>query len=958
MSFRSNSTRARRAFRLGAIALAVGLFSFSYQPIGLAQQAPAAEEQQGPKFDDVIKGLRKVSSTDGTDLMTLYVGKDDGKDSGKLIASVPKSLIGRDLLLAISVSRGSEMGYPAGSILVKWQQVGNSLVLSVPNVRQKQTPGKAVTGAVEATYTPSFLASMPILTRTAAGDAVVDLGSALISNAAAGFMEPGMIPRPDLTTYPKVKVFPENVLVDIDLAMSQRMGPGTTVGVGFSFRALPDLRTNDFKPRVADERVGYFTTIRQDWNTPYDQRETVVRYINRWNVKKLDPALDMSPPDKPIVFVIEKTVPLQFRRYVAEGILEWNKAYEAVGITGAVVVQQQTDDNEFANVDPEDARYNFFRWIVTGRGFAMGPSRPDPRTGEILDADIIFDDSMVRGYQQDFNLLAGPEAMAQQYGPEVISFLERNPAFIPMGMTLNDVQRVAADMRHHAERGAGDMELLISNTADASNEPSPAAAIANALRDRQGPLFHPAACTVATGVRQQIAQLQLIMAKAGDRKVPERLIGQIIKDITAHEVGHTLGLRHNYKGSAWLSPDEIKKRRDAADGSPLFASVMDYNGLTIFPGDRMETVKQVTSPGVGPYDMWAIEYGYRAFEAPAEKDGLAKIASRNNEPGLAYSTDEDVMGLSSPDPLSNRWDQSNDPIAWMQSQSKLADELLADFEKWSVKSDEPQHFLRGAFMSLMFDKTRNLSYVSRLVGGQYHNRNRASDPNAVDPLTPVDPELQRKALDALAQSVFNDDYLKIRPELLNKLVVSRNWDGDSFPSARIDFPVHQYLLNQQSGVLMAINNPVILQRVYDAEMKTQADNKFTAAELLNRTKAIVWGDLKVANDAAFTDAKPMIASPRRNLQKQWINNQLAMANSAPGALMSADLQSMVRQNLRDLSAELDGTIKTGRLDFATKAHLTEVKSRIDRTIDAPEVNVSVDLGSLLFGTTTQRVTPK
>jgi hypothetical protein len=953
MSIRHSSTR-RNAFRAVTLGLAVSFATLSIIPASFAQEAPAAQEQQGPKFDDVIKGLRKVSSTDGGDLMTLYVGKEDGKDSSKLLASVPKSLIGKDLLLAISVSRGSEMGYPAGTVLVKWQQIGNSLVLSVPNVRQKQTPGKAVTGAIESTYTPSFLASMPIITRSPTGDAVVDLGSSLIATSAASFIEPGMVPRPDLTTYPKVKVFPENVLVDVDLAMSQRNGPGTTVGVGFSFRALPDLARSDFRPRAADERVGYFTTVRQDWNTPYAERETVVRYINRWNVKKLDPSLEMSPPAKPIVFVIEKTVPLQFRRYVAEGILEWNKAYEAVGITGAIVVQQQTDDNEFANVDPEDARYNFFRWIVTGRGFAMGPSRPDPRTGEILDADIIFDDSMVRSYQADFGLLAGPEALATQYGPEVIGFLEKNPAFIPMGMTLDDVRKAGSDMRNYAQRGAGDMELLVSNTADASNEPSPAAAIANALRGKQGPLFHPSACTVATGVRQQVAQLQLMMAKTGDRKVPERLMGQIIKDITAHEVGHTLGLRHNYRGSSWLSPDEIKKRRDAADGSPLFGSVMDYNGLTLFPGDRMETVKQITSPGIGPYDHWAIEYGYRAFDPGAEKDGLAKIASRTNEPGLAYSTDEDVQGLSSPDPLSNRWDQSNDPIAWMQNQSKLADELLGDFDKWAVKADEPQHFLRGAFMSLMFDKTRNLSYVSRLIGGQYHNRNRASDPNAVDPLTPVDPELQRKALDTLASTVFSDDFLKIRPELLNRLVASRNWDADSFPAARIDFPIHQYLLNQQSGVLMAISNPVVLQRIYDAEVKTAAENKFTAAELLTRTKAIVWGDLKVADGAAFTDAKPMINSPRRNLQKQWLNNQLAMANSAPGALMSADLQSMVRQNLRDLSGELAGTLKSDKLDFATKAHLTEVKSRIDRTIDAPEVNVSVDLGGMLFGTEAQQ----
>ena len=107
---------------------------------------------------------------------------------------------------------------------------------------------------------------------------------------------------------------------------------------------------------------------------------------------------------------------------MAEGIAEWNKAYEKLGIVGAIVVQQQTDDNEFANVDPEDARYNFIRWIVTGRGFAMGPSRADPRTGQILDADIIFDDSMLRFYFREFETF-GPAPVAAMMGPEFTEFL-------------------------------------------------------------------------------------------------------------------------------------------------------------------------------------------------------------------------------------------------------------------------------------------------------------------------------------------------------------------------------------------------------------------------------------------------------------------------------------------------------------------------------------------------------
>ncbi|MFT3789117.1 MAG: zinc-dependent metalloprotease [Tepidisphaeraceae bacterium] len=919
----------------GATLVACGLLagSFGVPSVARAEEAAAEQKETGPKLEDLVKGLRKVTSTDGDSMLTLYVGKPDEKNANRLLAVIPKGLIGRDLLLAMSVSRGPNMGYPAGTALVRFQQVGNTLLISVPDVRQKQTPGKAVTGAVESTYTGSFIAVLPILCK-AGNDPVVDLGDALLDAAAGEMATPGMLPRPDLTTYSKAKVFPENVLVDVDVAMAGRGGVGTTMGVGYSLRLLPDLRQSDFTPRALDERVGYFDTVREDWNTPYSERETLIRYANRWNLKKKDPQLEVSPPEKPITFVIEKTVPLQWRRYVADGILEWNKAFEQVGITGAIVVQQQTDDNEFANVDPEDARYNFFRWIVTGRGFAMGPSRADPRTGEILDADIIFDDSMVRGFEQDFALTFGPQALATQMGPEVVGFLEQHPDFIPMGMSLDDVKQTASAMREHAELGRGHLELIVND--------SQLMVDAKARR----PLSHPAACDYAQGVRQQMNLISLMQAKAGDRKVPERLLGQMIKMITTHELGHTLGLRHNFKASAWLSPDEIKKRRDTGN-EPTFASVMDYNAPLLFPGDRIENVKQITSPVIGPYDFWAIQYGYKQFDGAAEaKKGLAEIASRCNEPGLAFATDEDVAGLSSPDPLSNRWDMSSDIVGWANNGTMFADELLTDFDKWAVRSDEPQHFLRSAFLGLAYNKLQGLQYAARIVGGQYFNRNRAADKDATAPLTIVPPDQQRAALELLGKTVLSDDFLKVSPEMFNRLVATRLSNGEDWPASRIDFPAHQLQLSMQSSVLLMINNPVVLQRVYDAELKSDATNKFTAAELLTKTKELVWGKLEpLAAGKKFTDAQPMISSTRRNLQKQWLDLQIAMAKLPSGSVMNADLQSMVRGNLRDTAAQIAEILKQpAALDFATRSHLVETKSRIDRVLDAPELSLDALTG--------------
>gem|GEM_PF-2220386 len=437
-----------------------------------------------------------------------------------------------------------------------------------------------------------------------------------------------------------------------------------------------------------------------------------------------------------------------------------------------------------------------------------------------------------------------------------------------------------------------------------------------------------------------MSMLRLMHAAAAatpERKIPDRLLGEIIRNVVSHEVGHTLGLRHNFKASTQFTPDEIKQKRDNTD-EPSYASVMDYDALLMFPGDKLESLKHIVSPTIGAYDYWAIDYGYNEDDSK-----LSEIASRTNEPGLDYATDEDVMGLSSPDPKANRWDMSSDPLAWATAQSALADELLTNYEAWAAKPDEPSYYLRNAFVTLISQKTRYISYAARVVGGQEFNRNRASDAGATAPLTLLDPKQQRDALDYLEKTVFKDDFLAVDADKFNKFAPSRHWDNEfGMPSARIDFPVHQVVLSLQSSSLMWLTNPVVLQRVYDAEMKTKADDKFTAAELIKRVRDIVWGDLKVG-DGNYTDAKPMLSSVRRNLQKQYLSNMISMAKAQPGAAMSADLHSMVRYTLRDLSKQIGQTLKSDKLDLATTAHLTEAQVQIDQALEGKEVSVNLML---------------
>ncbi|MEM6553816.1 MAG: zinc-dependent metalloprotease [Planctomycetota bacterium] len=927
--------------------------------LGLVGVGPAsgvwADDSPFPKFEEVVEGMSK---TEGMLTFYRHDPEDKGKDHTALLCRIPAGLLDQDLLFATSVSRGPLAGFQWRDELVRFKVIGKQVVLTAPPVSVVQGEGNPLGDAIQRTYRERYLMALPIQTM-AKQDPVVDMSRLVFSRVASppstGFG--GGINRA-LSTLTKVKSFPDNVLVDADLAMSSGRGGYQATGISYAFRKLPD--GNGYVPRPADERVGYFTTSRIDWTQPATARETVQRYINRWHLEKQDPALRLSPPKEPIVFVIEDTVPIQWRRWVRAGVLEWNKAFEEIGIVDAIVVQQQTATNEFADVDPEDARYNFIRWIVSGRAFAMGPSRADPRTGQILDADIIIDDGILRFYAREFDVF-GPAAMSTVAGPGVVaelaerpkvaSMLFGQPVQMPMmggccghhaehrprlGVTPADgsvYSGVGLPMPGVSDRDAGVSELAARASGAGLGEPT----------DFDQAMHH--GCTFASGLQRQmvIGHLALMQAKvAGGIKtpsgkdVPEELIGQVIKDLVSHEVGHTLGLRHNFKASSWLSLDEVKARRDAGEEATS-ASVMDYNPLLFFAGDKLGEVETFVSPTIGPYDYWAIEYGYVIPQGDAG-EALKAIASRSAEKGLAYATDEDLWFMSSPDPAVNVWDQGSDPTAYALSRVELSEQLLEDVQDWAIDGDDPRHYLRRVVNTLLFERASGFYYLARKVGGQEFNRHRPGDPGAKPAFVLVEPEVQRAALRRLSETAFASDFIALPPELLNNLAASR-WvfDGSGFTmGARIEYPIHRVTLSMQGYALMPLLNPMTLQRVYDAELKSGSSDKFTAAELLQSVRDSVWSEL----DA---DGSVAIASTRRNLQRLYLQMMESYTGAGLSGLMmrlgsdtSPDVDQMARLTLRDLSAKIGTVLEDGGdgLDFGTRAHLLESKSQIDRMLEA------------------------
>ncbi len=936
----------------------------------------ASEKPTFPDFTKTVDGLTEIPG-----LMTLYRSNpdDQSKDHTQLLCRIPERLLNQDLLFATSISRGELSGFQWADSLVRWKVIGKQVVLEAPPVAFVQ--GKAndpVREAIERTYRPRYLAALPIVTM-AGKDPVVDLGRLVFSTVASPpapqmgmmalyFGSSAQINR-SLSTYHKIKNFPENTLVDADLAMSIGGGGFEAVGISYAFRKLPN--STGFVPRVADERVGYFVSQRQDFTAAPSDRDQVRRFIHRWDLQKQDPSLRLSPPKEPIVFVIEDTVPIRWRRWVRAGIEDWNKAFEDIGYVDAIVVQQQTSTNEFADVDPEDARYNFIRWIVSGRGFAMGPSRVDPRTGQILDADIIIDDGLLRFYTREIDVF-GPSAMASIAGPGLAEHARKYPEFTAL-LTGQPVQPQAGQVtagQLSQPLVKPDHEGLVfggmSRAAGGLN-PNINASHTDSLITRSHDPHH-AGCTLATGLQRQVMMGNLVLAHAAavqtasGKEVTDELLGQVIKDLVSHEVGHTLGLRHNFKASSWLSIDEIKERR-AAGNQPTSASVMDYNALLFFAGDKVEDLKTFASPEIGPYDRWAIEYGYTQPENPSQVAAALKaIASRAGEPGLDYATDEDVMYTLTPDPLANRWDHSSDPAAWAASREALSLELLANVEQWAVAQDEPVHYLRRIVDALLVEQAQGFFFLSRQVGGQYFHRGRRADLAARPALVPVDVETQRAALDQLNATIFAEDFAILNPSLLNNLPSAR-WDTWGGGELRVDYPIHDRILRMQTMALMPLLSPDTVQRIYDAELKAIDGNALTVADLMTSVRDAVWSELKTLDEsrtltviptrtatqpATQPDGKPIadsvstisrdpgILSTRRNLQGQWLAIMKIYAMAPDNASVSPDISRMARLTLRELQSEIDTALEKHQdvIDFATRAHLMESRDVIGRVLAA------------------------
>lgn len=857
-----------------------------------SDEAEDEEEDEGPfeKWDEVIEDTERI---DG--MLPIYRKRED------VYLELSASHFEDDYLLALSIERGIGARYVLGGLtwgttVVNFRRNGDHIHLVEPNTRFVSSADEALGKAVDLSFGESILESFPIKSENdSTGAIIVDVGGFLTSDYAdlgffLGTAFDGSVSLDGARSHVDgIKSFPENVEIDVSLTYT----PGSRkdlslpsvsdaryipISVHYSLSKLPETT---YVPRYADDRVGYFLTAQKDFSRG-DDSGYFRRYVKRWHLEKKDPGKTRSEPVEPITFYIDETVPEPYRKYVRQGIEAWQVAFEEAGFEKAIVAKDYPKNDP--DYDPADVRYNTIRWITTNEPSfgAIGPSRMDPRTGQILDSDVLVDDIFLLGIRNGYRRLVDTRALA---GAESFPY-----AFLdPLVRKIWETEGLREDIRQNV-------------------------------------------CTLSDGFGLSAALVGMSLLDAGRLKpgepVPIEYVGEGLRWVIMHEVGHTLGLRHNFKSST-DTPYEKLHDKKWVEAHGLTSSVMDYAA----PNISVDPDKQgyYYGPQVGTYDRWAIRYGYTPFGARTpddERDDLAKIAAESMQPGHTYGTDEDTYPSGACDPMCNIWDLSADPIANAERVYALTDRLITreDLDAVMLGPGDEYTKLRRAVNSLLGSRFVSFTNAFKYVGGSYVSRDHYGTPGARPAFRPVPAVEQRRALDFVARHAFADDLVPIDPTVLNDLAPDRwaHWGNDAFESnMRMDYPLHDWVDTFHHASLNALFSPVQLRRMQEAEYKS--DDVVTIAELYDTITASIWGELD--------DANPSISSIRRNAQRVHVAMLIDHALTDDDG-MPNDARALARLHLSRLDRRLAAMPEGAVADDYTLAHLELMRAEIRQALDA------------------------
>ena len=755
-----------------------------------------------PKIlEDMVDSMQAFAG-----IFTLY--QDD--DTGSLYMAINVSQLDKEYLYFASIHNGileayNRRGQPVAEDVIEIKRYFNRIDFVNKNTAYNIDVNDPLKNGGLANISDSVLASVEIAAISKDGTSFLINADTLFQTEALARITyndgPDADPFEDFTLgelardkakYTYVGVYPENLNVRTDyvyqntnpyVSGSERIADARsiTVAVQHSFVSMPE---NDFVPRLADQRVGYFTSHQTDLSSyeflPYND------LITRFHLVKKDPSAELSEPAEPIVWWIENTAPLEYRDIMKAGILAWNSAFEKAGFKNAIVVKQQPDD---ATWSAEDIRYNVVRYSNTpDAGSAFGPNFVNPRTGQVLGGDVMFEHSFLTAYAYRGDLLANPEAFIKNYvaGADRVHMNRKN-LYCSKGIEMREM-------------------LNFGNIA--------------------------------------------LSAMNASVSYKRKIIEQMLMELMLHEVGHVLGLSHNMKGS------NLHKLEDINDNSVtkgiLSSSIMDYTALNIAkPNDKQGYFFSVEP---GPYDDWAIQFGYDpSMEGQKREAHLA----RSSEPELMFGNDADDMRSpgSGIDPRVNIWDMTSNAIAFAQYQFELLDEILPELKSKLSEPGESWAKVRAATQTMITYKRAPTETVASFIGGVEVSRFVQGQVSNAAPYKPLDKAAQQHAMKVLAKHVFAPNAFELPSELISYSAMQPR--GFEHFGRTEDPKLHNLILQVQKRVFARLLNPIVMLRLSDTQLY---GNTYSVTQMMAEL-----------SDAVFAaDLKQAVNTQRQMLQHEYV----------------------------------------------------------------------------------------
>jgi len=848
--------------RLASYLFICGLFMTVLAVTGVAQDNPTetptaptgpvgrpTPSQEPQPYERVI--TKDAKSKKG--IFTVHQVKD------KYYYEIPKSEMGKDFLWVSQIQRTTlGVGYGGqalGSRVVRWELSDNNRVyLRTVNYSIVADPKLPIAQAVADANNESILMAFPVAAWGPNGDtAVIDvtrLYTTDIYEFSAKQRLGATAMDPTRSYIERVSPYPQNIEVEVTQTYTRNptpagLGGGQGPGGGSQQQGMPPgsasvvlhhsmvkLPENPMMPRLFDERVGYFSTSNYDFGRD-EQKATQRTFITRWRLEKKDPNAELSEPVKPIVYYIDSATPVKWRPYLIAGVEAWQKAFEAAGFKNAIIAKVAPTKQEDPDFSPEDVRYSVIRWLPSTIENAVGPHIHDPRTGEILDADIQFYHNVMNLAKDWYFLQVGP--------------LDKRAQKFP---------------------------------------------------------------------------------------IPDELMGKLLQYVVCHEVGHTLGFQHNMKASSEYPQEKI---RDAAWLHKMghTPTLMDYSRFNYVAQPEDNVAVEDLIPGIGPYDVWATEWGYKpipeAKTPDQERSFLDSWARQQDEtPWYRFSTD----GSAGSDPGEETeavgdQDAIKSTALGLKNLQRVSKMLVP-----ATTNDRGANYddLSEIYGRMLGQWSLEMNHVANIVGG-FNSQEKHIGQTGVR-FTPMPADHQRDAVRFLNENAFATPTWAIDKDILRKIE----------PTGALS-----RVRNAQDSVLNNLLSSSRFSRLIEQDALDGA-SAYQATDFLADVRKGVWGELDTAS--------PSIDAYRRNLQRAYLDVANNKLNAGPEALpqglpanlralfaTSGDEKEFYRAELRMLQAEVSRALPRTK-DAATRVHLAAVRDEISEILNPNKDRVEAATGNV------------